>query len=144
MLVSDDLRLLNEKGSRPTAGAIPLAIRAAGGAKAVAARFGINKVSVYEWAQNGNVPSDRATVVAEMAMSKGLYVPLEELCPSVDWEAAKTHMLGLEARERWSIDAAPTARSFLSCLPVDDIFVMRACGWAAAALGVMALAGCLP
>lgn len=38
-------------------------------------------------------------------------------------------------------DAAP---HFCPCMHIDDKFVMRACGWATAALAVMALAGMLP
>ncbi len=72
--------------------AVRRVIRGAGGPAKVSARFNISRVSVHEWAQNGSIPSDKAPIVAEMAMANGVYVPLEELCPSVAWEVAKAHM----------------------------------------------------
>lgn len=52
-------------------------------------------MSVHEWGQNGSIPSDKAPIVAEMALSNGVYVPLAALCPSVAWEVARAHMDGL-------------------------------------------------
>lgn len=71
---------------------VQLAIRAAGGPSAVAAKFEIDRVSVHEWVKNGRIPPDKAPIVAEMAAKAGSYFPLELLCPPVPWGVAMAHM----------------------------------------------------
>lgn len=76
---------------------IQLAIRAAGGATAIANHFGIARVSVHEWVKNGRIPPEKAPVVAEMAAKAGHYFTLTELCPPVPWGVAASHMAGAAA-----------------------------------------------
>ncbi|MDP2074614.1 carph-isopro domain-containing protein [Hydrogenophaga sp.] len=73
---------------------IQLAIRAAGGASALATHFGIARVSVHEWVKNGRVPAEKAPIVAELAAKAGTYFTLEQLCPPVPWGVAASHMAG--------------------------------------------------
>jgi DNA-binding transcriptional regulator YdaS (Cro superfamily) len=73
---------------------IQLAIRAAGGASAVAAKFEIARVSVHEWVKAGRIPAEKAPIVAEMAAQRGSYFTLEQLCPPVPWGVAAAHMAG--------------------------------------------------
>lgn len=107
------------------------AIRLLGGTvTSTAASLGITPASVSQWP--GRLPFrivDR--IHAALARRAGVSVSGSPIAP-------------IQRASTWSVNAAPPARSFLSCLPVDDAFVVRACCWAAAALAVMALAGMLP
>jgi hypothetical protein len=65
---------------------------------------------------------------------------------------ADTYLSPLQRAERQIADELgeqphkhrDAAADFSPCMHIDDKFVMRACGWAAAALAVMHLAGMLP
>lgn len=64
------------------------AIKAAGGAPAVARLFGINPVSVYGWIENDRIPAERCPALERAGKSEVL---CEEMRPDVDWAYLREH-----------------------------------------------------
>lgn len=58
------------------------AVKAAGGAPAVARLFGISRISVYEWIEKNRVPAERCPALERAGKSA---VRCEEMRPEVDW-----------------------------------------------------------
>lgn len=58
------------------------AIKAAGGAPAVARLFGISNMSVYGWIETGRIPAERCPALERAGKSA---VRCEEMRPEVDW-----------------------------------------------------------
>ena len=62
--------------------AVKRAVKAAGGAAAVASLFEISTVSVYEWINNNRIPAERCPALERAGKS---VVRCEEMRPDVDW-----------------------------------------------------------
>lgn len=62
------------------------AIDQAGGVLRVAAAFGISRISVYGWIENGYVPAKRAVVIEQLS---GGRARCEDTCPDVDWSVVR-------------------------------------------------------
>ncbi|MCA3188308.1 MULTISPECIES: helix-turn-helix domain-containing protein [unclassified Cupriavidus] len=70
------------------------AIKAAGGAPAVARLFGINPVSVYDWINNNRIPAERCPALERAGKSE---VRCEEMRPDVDWGYLREHAVAAAA-----------------------------------------------
>lgn len=64
------------------------AVKAAGGAAAVASLFEISTVSVYEWIDKDRIPAERCPGLERAGKS---VVRCEEMRPDVDWAYLREH-----------------------------------------------------
>lgn len=73
--------------------AVKRAVKAAGGAAAVASLFDISTVSVYEWINNNRIPAERCPALERACQSA---VRCEEMRPDVDWAYLRQQSAGVE------------------------------------------------